>query len=112
MELSSCIEKEKLKVMDSGWEFERELEFIQKLPFRKIVGEVEGILVAKARGCEFASDDAKARRVAQENEIPVTGTIGLLKDFVEFKITDLRSSRTLLKEMKEKANFWYEEDLF
>ena len=46
-------------------------------------GEAAGIAIAKERDVLFFSDDRKARRVAQEHGVEISGTLGLLKLDVE-----------------------------
>jgi len=41
-------------------------------------GEAEAIAPAYERGCRIILDDRKARMIAQQLGIPVTGTVGLL----------------------------------
>lgn len=46
-------------------------------------GEAAGIAIAKERDVLFFSDDRKARRVAQDHGVEISGTLGLLKLAVE-----------------------------
>lgn len=113
IDLTKYIKKGRIKITESRWEPEKEIKFIKKIldqKFRKVTGEVTCILVAKARNFEFASDDKKARRVAKKNGIKITGTVGLLKEIVRYKILSEDEANKLLKEMKEKASFWYREN--
>jgi predicted nucleic acid-binding protein len=41
-------------------------------------GEAEAITLAQERGCRIILDDRKARMVARQLGVPVTGTVGLL----------------------------------
>ncbi|HDH99877.1 MAG: DUF3368 domain-containing protein [Candidatus Latescibacterota bacterium] len=46
-------------------------------------GEAAGIAISKERGLTFFSDDKVARKIARENGVKVSGTIGILKVAVE-----------------------------
>ncbi|MCL0040764.1 hypothetical protein M1M90_01565, partial [Thermodesulfovibrionales bacterium] len=46
-------------------------------------GEAAGIAIAKERNLVFFSDDRKARRVAQDQGVKISGTLGMLELLVE-----------------------------
>lgn len=46
-------------------------------------GEAAGITIAQKRDLAFLSDDRKAREVAQEQGVVISGTLGILKVAVE-----------------------------
>ena len=64
-------------------------------------GERTCIAVAKNRGGLFVTHDRKARHVALEMEVKVTGTLGILVVAVERKIIPIGEANHLLAQMIE-----------
>lgn len=62
-------------------------------------GERSILAIAVMRGGIFASDDQYARRVARENHVEVTGTIGILVASVRNGYLDLSAANELLAHM-------------
>ena len=62
-------------------------------------GERTCIAVAKNRGGLFVTDDRKARQVALEMGVKVTGTLGILIVAVERKIIPIGDANHLLSQM-------------
>jgi predicted nucleic acid-binding protein len=62
-------------------------------------GEAAGIAIAKERDVLFFSDDRKARRVAQEHGVEISGTLGLLKLAVEEGTLSVGDADAVLSQM-------------
>ena len=74
-------------------------------------GEAEAICLAlekKARLCLI--DDKDGRIIAQSNNLPITGTLGIL---LKAKKTGLVSSvKPLIDELRTEHNFWVRDDMY
>jgi predicted nucleic acid-binding protein len=64
-------------------------------------GEAAGIAMAKERNLIFFSDDRKARRVAQDHGVEISGTLGLLKLAVEEGTLSVGEADEVLSQMIE-----------
>jgi len=62
-------------------------------------GEAAGIVLAKERGLLFFSDDKKARQVAKQEGLSVSGTLGTLKLAVEEGMIAIEEADEVLGEM-------------
>ena len=62
-------------------------------------GERSCIAVVKNRGGLFVTDDRKARQVALEMGVKVTGTLGILVVAVERKLISIEAANHLLAQM-------------
>lgn len=62
-------------------------------------GEAAGIAIAKERDSLFFSDDRKARRVAQDQGVRISGTLGMLKLAVEEGNLSIREADEILSKM-------------
>jgi hypothetical protein len=71
------------------------LALCQQLDF----GEASCLAIAKPRGWLVLTDDSAARKVAKTLTIPVSGTLGVLKLAVEYKIIQLSEDNALLQQM-------------
>jgi uncharacterized protein len=77
------------KIVEADWaklavlENERERTLFRNLLDVVGYGEAAGIAIAKERNLVFFSDDRKARRVAQDHRVKLSGTLGMLKLLVE-----------------------------
>jgi predicted nucleic acid-binding protein len=76
-----------------------ELEIAKRLASVLGAGERSCIAVVKNRGGLFVTDDRKARQVAQDLRIKVTGTSGILIVAVERKIIPMADANHLLAKM-------------
>ena len=76
-----------------------EIAFAGQLPGDLGDGERSCLAIAIPRKGWIASDDLKARLVANQYGIGVTGTIGAFKEALKHQILDLRTANTLLKKM-------------
>jgi len=103
--VSRLIEEGILEVVATGVSPDEEIAFIEKY-FRKPVGEAVALLAAQSREATIATDEKKARRIAKELHIKVTGTIGLLKRMISAGIINAKQALGLIKEMEEKASYW------
>ena len=72
------------KIVEANWvklamlENERERTLFRSLLDVVGYGEAAGIAIAKERDLVFFSDDRKARRVAQDQGVKISGTLGML----------------------------------
>lgn len=72
------------KIVEADWvklamlENERERTLFRSLLDVVGYGEAAGIAIAKERDLVFFSDDRKARRVAQDQGVKISGTLGML----------------------------------
>jgi hypothetical protein len=80
-EADEVIEKDWVKL--AVLEDERERTLFRNLLGVVGYGEAAGISIAKKRNLVFFSDDRKARRVAQDHGVKVSGTLGMLGLLVE-----------------------------
>jgi len=77
------------KIVETDWaqlavlEGERERTLFRNLLDIVGYGEAAGIAIAKERNLVFFSDDRKARRVAQDHSVKISGTLGMLELLVE-----------------------------
>ena len=78
---------------------ETEDKIAQQLVKALGAGERTCIAVAKNRGCLLVTDDRKARLVALEMGVKVTGTLGILIVAVERKIIPINDANHLLAQM-------------
>lgn len=69
------------------------------LPRQLGLGERSAIILAMKRHALLATDDAAARRVAQQNGVVVTGTLGLLGLAVRQNLLNLTEGNRLLAAM-------------
>lgn len=76
-----------------------EIVFAGQLPGELGDGERFCLAIAIPRQGWIASDDLKARQVAKQYGIGVTGTIGAFEEALKQQILDLRTANTLLKKM-------------
>ena len=101
--IPSQVHEEILKGIAAGYDFLEEADKIveadwvklavlenesERTLFRNLLdivgyGEAAGIAIAKERNLVFFSDDRKARRVAQDQGVKISGTLGMLELFVE-----------------------------
>jgi predicted nucleic acid-binding protein len=66
-------------------------------------GEAECLAVAVARQARFLSDDLAARRLAQANRVPFSGTIGLLLSLIRAGELTIAVADGLLAIMKKQG---------
>jgi len=101
--MPSQVHEEILKGITAGYDFLEEADKIveadwvklamlenekERVLFRSLLdivgyGEAAGIAIAKERDLVFFSDDRKARRVAQDQGVKISGTLGMLGLAVE-----------------------------
>ena len=62
-------------------------------------GEAAGIALAKEQGLPFFSDDKKARQIAKQQGLSVSGTLGTLKLAVEEGLISIKEADQVLGEM-------------
>ncbi len=67
------------------------------------MGESSCIAIAKSRKMIFLSDDRTARRIAKENGLRISGTIGILVRCVDKDIISFSESNVILTKMIEKG---------
>jgi hypothetical protein len=58
----------------------KDRSFVDQLPTRLHLGELEAIALAKKRGTALLVDEREARRVASQLGIPVVGSLRVLKE--------------------------------
>lgn len=78
---------------------EQEEMFANSLSAHLGAGERSSLTVAIMRDAVFASDDLAARRYAKENNVKVTGTIGILVTCVREGHLNLQEANDLLTDM-------------
>ena len=103
--IPSQVHEEILKGIAAGYDFLEEADKIVEADWAKLVvlenesersffrnlldvvgyGEAAGIAIAKERNLVFFSDDRKARRVAQDHGVEISGTLGMLELLIEEK---------------------------
>jgi predicted nucleic acid-binding protein len=76
-----------------------EVTLADTLPRYLGLGERSAIALAIQQDAVLATDDVVARRVAQQQAIPVTGTLGLLVFAVRQRLLNLDEGNRLLAEM-------------
>jgi len=74
-------------------------KLIKKLLDSVGYGEAAGIVLAKEQGLLFFIDDKKARKIAKQERISVSGTLGTLKLAVEGGVISIEETDEVLKEM-------------
>lgn len=93
------------KVAEEGWTvFEAPTSKEGRKCFKELLvsvgyGEAAGITVAKEQGLLFFSDDKKARQVAKEQGLEVSGRLGTLKLAVEEGMISIEEADKVLGEM-------------
>lgn len=65
-------------------------------------GEASSLALASSRGLALVSDDLAARRLAEEREVPLTGTLGILITLVRDGTLTLAEANDLLATMIER----------
>ena len=103
-ELQAGISIGKLPVQDWSWllilsltESEKPLyHFFAK---RLNAGEASCLAIAASRGYRVFTDDRDARRLAAEQKIPVSGTLGLLLRLIDLRILSLAEGDALMARM-------------
>lgn len=78
-----------------------EVRLCDQIHQRLGVGESACLSLAMYRGCMVLTDDSDARRWAHRAEIPVSGTIGILVQLVQWKAITLEVANGLLTDMRE-----------
>jgi len=76
-----------------------EITFGAQLPDDLGDGERSCLAIAIPRRGWIATDDLKARLVAKQYAIGVTGTIGALRESLKHQILDMRTANSLLQKM-------------
>jgi predicted nucleic acid-binding protein len=76
-----------------------EIFLYQKLLISLGKGEASSIAIAKERNWGFLTDDRKARRIAQEQRVKFSGTLGILKSAVIRQVLTAAEADKLLSEM-------------
>ncbi len=95
------------KVVEADWvklavlEDESELTLFRNLLDIVGYGEAAGIAIAKARSLVFFSDDRKARQVAYDKGVKVSGTLGMLGLLVDEGKFSIREADEVLSRMIE-----------
>jgi len=93
------------KMTEEGWTvFEaptsmKGRKYLKELIISVGYGEAAGIAVAKEQGLLFFSDDKKARRVAEQEGLSVSGTLGTLKLAIEEGMISIEDADKILGEM-------------
>ena len=62
-------------------------------------GEASSLAIAVQRGWAFFSDDARARQIGRELQVPVSGTLGVLLLAVRKHLLPLAEANALLEQM-------------
>lgn len=78
---------------------QEERDLAQELPSSLGPGERSCLALILRRGGTLVSDDLYARKFAAAQEIPVTGTLGILIGCIKKGLIDLREGNRLLKVM-------------
>jgi predicted nucleic acid-binding protein len=103
------IEDEIADLAEHGWlrltrpANEPERSAFRTLPARIQLGEAMSLAIAGERGWVFLTDDRKARKVAAENRIAVSGTVGVLIGLIRSGTLTLEEGNSLLAAMVEQA---------
>ncbi len=94
---------------EQGWieletmQGEAELRLFGAVPTKLHRGEASSIAIAKERQWLFLSDDAAARKYAQELHISISGTLGCLALAVERRLASLEQANHWLSQMIEQG---------
>lgn len=80
-------------------ESKKERRLFKELLERVGYGEAAGIAMAKERDLIFSSDDKVARRVATENSVEISGTLGILQIAIEEGKLLVEEADEVLQEM-------------
>ncbi|MDQ1327314.1 MAG: hypothetical protein QG641_594 [Candidatus Poribacteria bacterium] len=94
------------QIIDTGqWIFiancnQQESKIFNDLRKRVDLGEASCLAIAKERGWIFLTDDDKARRIAQQSGIGLSGTIGVLVTAIEDKIISMAEAEKLHQDMR------------
>lgn len=89
----------------SGWlcltalSSDDELRVFGRLPTALHRGEASCLAIAEQRGRAFLTDDARARKVAQERNIITSGTLGVLVQAIKTELLPLDEANSLLERM-------------
>ena len=117
--IPSQVHEEILKGIAAGYDFLEEADKIveadwaqlttlekksERTLFRSLLdivgyGEAAGIAIAKERNLVFFSDDRKARRVAQDQGVKISGTLGMLELLVEEGTLSIGEADEILSKM-------------
>ena len=93
------------KIVEADWaklavlENERERTLFRNLLDVVGYGEAAGIAIAKERSLLFFSDDRKARQVAQDQGVKISGTLGMLELLVEEGKLSIGEADEILRKM-------------
>lgn len=88
-----------------GWlrltspEGDEELRLLNRFPASLHRGEASCLAIAAHRGWAFLTDDAHARKAAQELNVTLSGTLGLLVQAVKASVFSLDEADALLNQM-------------
>ncbi len=98
--------KECLRLMDKGVLKVRSLRKRECATFRRLssrlgVGEAASIAAAVHRNGTVVTDDLAARRAAEELQVSLTGTVGILRAAVRDGTLDLTTANAWLSQMIE-----------
>jgi len=97
------------KIVEADWvklavlENERERTLFRNLLDMVGYGEAAGIAIAKERDLLFFSDDRKARRVAQDQRVKISGTLGMLELLVQEGKLSIGEADDVLSKMIERG---------
>lgn len=92
-------------LVEDGWlrmitfENDAELRFYGQLPAVLHRGEASCLAIAVQRKWAFLSDDDRARKVARQYGVPVSGTLGILVEAVNTQRLSLTAADELLSRM-------------
>jgi predicted nucleic acid-binding protein len=76
-----------------------ELRLLGQLPSALHRGEASCLAIAIQRGWAFLTDDARARRAAQERGLDTSGTLGVLLQCIKNKRLSVEEADSLLEQM-------------
>ena len=99
------IESHMYPLASEGWlrltslEGEEELRLFSNMPAALHRGEASCLAVAVRRGMAFLTDDARARAVARDLQVLVSGTLGILVQAVKKGLLSLEAADLLLNQM-------------
>lgn len=68
-------------------------------------GEASSILVARRRGLLFLTDDRRARKFCQAEDIDFSGTLGILQEAVRRDVLGLDAADAILHEMVKRGYY-------